>query len=123
MASKTLVLSESVRDASDLYLSVKYKPIVLINDSPCGFVRHLEIREPQLTKKLWGDYSGCFEKPDYAKTILTVRKAKLTMNIKKVRIVITFHEIYSDNKNSEHYKVFLTFSEKKKCFFLILIND
>ena len=123
MASKTLVLSESVRDASDLYPSVKYKPIVLINDSPCGFVRHLEIREPQLTKKLWGDYSGCFEKPDYAKTILTVRKAKLTMNIKKVRRVITVNEIYSDNKNSKHYKVFSPFSKKKKCFFLILIND
>lgn len=116
MASKTLVLSESVRDASDLYLSVKYKPIVLINDSPCGFVRHLEIREPQLTKKLWGDYSGCFEKPDYAKTILTVRKAKAYYECKNVRIVITLIKTYSQ-KNSKHYKVFLTFSEKKKLFF------
>ena len=56
MASKTLVLSESVRDAADLYLSVKYQPTVLINDSPCGFVRHLECRDPEKAKKLWQDF-------------------------------------------------------------------
>lgn len=64
MASKFLLLQESVRDAADLYLSLKYPPVLLVNDTPCGFARHLDIREPSLTKHLWGDCLGCFQKPD-----------------------------------------------------------
>jgi len=72
VASKTLILSESVKDAADLYLSAKYPPIVLINDSPCGFVRHLEVRDQEFANE--GEFSGCFERTDYAKTIFKVRK-------------------------------------------------
>lgn len=64
MASKFLLLQESVRDAADLYLSLKYPPVVLVNDTPCGFARHLHLREPTLALELWGDHIGCFEKPD-----------------------------------------------------------
>ena len=46
VASKFILLTESVRDAADLYLSLKNQPMVLINDTPCGFVRHLECRDP-----------------------------------------------------------------------------
>ena len=46
VASKFLTLTESVRDAADLYLSLKHPPIVFINDTPCGFVHHVESREP-----------------------------------------------------------------------------
>ena len=74
VASKTLILAESVRDAADLYLSVKYQPILLINDSPCGFVRHLECRDPEKANTLWGEFSGCFQGPVYATTIKRVRR-------------------------------------------------
>lgn len=67
VASKFLTLTESVRDAADLYMSLKYPPIVFICDSPCGMVRHLECRAPDLCEALWGENSGCFEKPEYAK--------------------------------------------------------
>ncbi|XP_028417949.1 HMG domain-containing protein 3-like [Dendronephthya gigantea] len=63
VASKFLALTESVRDAADIYLSLKYPPMVFINDTPCGFVRHLECRAPNVSKELWGERSGCFEKP------------------------------------------------------------
>ena len=63
VASKFLGLTESVRDAADLYLSLKYPPIVFINDTPCGFVRHMECRCLETSKQLWGDRCGCFEKP------------------------------------------------------------
>ena len=72
MTSKILTLSESVRDAADLYLSLKYPPIVFINDSPCGFVRHLECRDVTVARKLWGEFSGCFEKPAYDKPVSSV---------------------------------------------------
>lgn len=64
-ASKFLTLTESVRDAGDLYLSLKHQPTTFICDSPCGLVRHLEIREPELimTTQLWQNNCGCFEKP------------------------------------------------------------
>ena len=61
------MLTESVRDAADLFMSLKYPPVVFISDSPCGFVRHMECRDPELCKELWGENSGCFEKPEYAK--------------------------------------------------------
>lgn len=63
MASKFLLLQESVRDAADLYLSLKYPPLLLVNDTPCGFARHLHLREPVIAEQFWGDCLGCFETP------------------------------------------------------------
>lgn len=63
MASKFLLLQESVRDAADLYLSLKYPPLLLVNDTPCGFARHLHLREPVIAEQFWGDRLGCFETP------------------------------------------------------------
>ena len=56
-----------MRDAADLYLSLKHPPVVFINDTPCGFVRHMECRDPDTAKQLWGSTSGCFEKPTLGK--------------------------------------------------------
>lgn len=63
MASKFLLLQESVRDAADLYLSLKYPPLLLVNDTPCWFARHLDLREPVIAAQFWGDRLGCFETP------------------------------------------------------------
>ena len=57
----------SVGDAADLYLSLKHPAIVFINDTPCGFVRHVEYREPSTAQKLWGSTAGCFERPSLEK--------------------------------------------------------
>ncbi len=67
MASKFLTLQESVRDAADLYLSLKYPPPLFICDTPCGFVRHLDCRCKDVSEQLWGKYSGCFEIPKHGK--------------------------------------------------------
>lgn len=63
MASKFLSLTESVRDAADLYLSLKHPPVVFINDTPCGFVRHMECRDPAIAQELLGSTAGCFQTP------------------------------------------------------------
>ena len=63
VASKFLSLTESVRDAADLYLSLKHPPVVFINDTPCGFVRHMECRDPAIAQELWGSTAGCFQTP------------------------------------------------------------
>ena len=63
MASKFLLLQESVRDAADLYLSLKYLPHLFVLDTLCGFSRHVNLREPNLAANFWGDTLGCFEKP------------------------------------------------------------
>ncbi|XP_028417001.1 HMG domain-containing protein 3-like [Dendronephthya gigantea] len=55
VASKFLGLTESVRDAADLCLSLKYKPIVFINDTPCRLARHMECRCPDICANLWGN--------------------------------------------------------------------
>ncbi|CAB4020048.1 Hypothetical predicted protein [Paramuricea clavata] len=62
-ASKFLLLQESVRDAADLYLSLKYPPHLFVLDTPCGFSRHVNLREPDLAAMFWGDTLGCCEKP------------------------------------------------------------
>ena len=72
MASKFLTLQESVRDAADLYLSLKYAPPLFICDTPCGFVRHLDCRCKDVSEQLWGKYSGCFEIPKHGKTLTQV---------------------------------------------------
>lgn len=60
-------MSSCVGDAADLYLSLKHPAIVFINDTPCGFVRHVEYREPSTAQKLWGSTAGCFERPSLEK--------------------------------------------------------
>ena len=67
MASKFLTLQESVRNAADLYLSLRYQPPVFICDTPCGFVRHVDCRNKDVSKLLWGKYSGCSGKPTHGK--------------------------------------------------------
>lgn len=62
-----------MRDAADLYLSLKHPPVVFINDTPCGFVRHLECRDPVTAQRLWGENGGCFEKPTLGKDPEQVR--------------------------------------------------
>ena len=69
VASKFLLLQESVHDAADLYLSLKYPPVVLVNDTPCGFARHLDLREPTLLQNL-APSTG--PKKDSLKTIPTL---------------------------------------------------
>ena len=64
VASKLLALTESVRDAADIYMSLKYPPTVFINDTPCGLVRHMEIQCPEFSKQMWSDRRGCFERPN-----------------------------------------------------------
>ena len=54
---------QSVRDAADIYLSLKYTPPLFVLDTPCGFSRHVNLREPERAAKYWGDTLGCFEKP------------------------------------------------------------
>lgn len=67
VASKFLTLQESVRDAADLYLSLKYPPPIFVCDTPCGFVRHMDCRDKTTASKLWGSNSGCFEIPSMDK--------------------------------------------------------
>lgn len=67
-ASKFLTLQESVRDPADLYLSFKYYPLVFICDTPCGLVRHMDCRQPEVTNQLWGNYGGCLEMPTLDKS-------------------------------------------------------
>lgn len=81
VASKFLILMESVRDAADLYLSLRHPPITLVCDTACTFVRHLNNREPELTNKIWGAYDGCFEIPDKTVKPRSVR-ISLQLNIK-----------------------------------------
>lgn len=66
-ASKFLTLQESVRDPADLYLSFKHYPLVFICDTPCGFVRHVDCRDPGTTGHLWGSFGGCLEEPSLEK--------------------------------------------------------
>ena len=67
VASKFLLLQESTRDPTDLYLSLRYPPLVFVCDTPCGVVRHMDCRNPEITKELWGNFAGCFEKPSFEK--------------------------------------------------------
>ncbi len=67
-----MILTESVRDAADLYLSLKVPPVSFICDTACTFVRHLNIREPGITSKIWGNFDGCFEIPSQEKKPGTV---------------------------------------------------
>ena len=72
------MLTESVRDAADLYLSLKYKPTIFINDTPCGFVRHLRCCNPEVANALWGTKEGCFETPALNKPPTSVSKGSIS---------------------------------------------
>jgi hypothetical protein len=71
-ASKFLTIKESVRDATDLYLSFKHIALAFLCDTPCGFVRHLGCRAKEVTEQLWGKFCGCFEEPSLEKSPATV---------------------------------------------------
>lgn len=71
--SKCLALQESVCDAADLFLSLKYPPLLFICDTACGFVRHMDCLAPDVSEKLCGKFSGCFEVPDSDKSPSEVR--------------------------------------------------
>ena len=60
MASKFIALTESVGDAADLYMSLKHQPVLFVNDTPCGFVRHLECRDPKAAESLWKERRRVF---------------------------------------------------------------
>ncbi|XP_020905627.2 HMG domain-containing protein 3 [Exaiptasia diaphana] len=68
VGSKFLLLQESVRDAADIYMSLRFPPPLFICDTPCGFARHMDVQHPTLARKLWNDRVGCFEKPTLDKT-------------------------------------------------------
>jgi len=58
-----MVLTESVRDAADLWLSLKHPPVLFVCDTPCTFTQHINNRSPDMAEQYWGEYDGCFEKP------------------------------------------------------------
>eukprot|EP00111_Clytia_hemisphaerica_P000305 TCONS_00000783-protein len=67
VCSKFMVLTESVRDAADLYLSLNHPPVLFVCDTPCTFAQHISKRCPELAKEYWGEMNGCFEKPVFDK--------------------------------------------------------
>jgi len=92
VATKFLTLQESVRDAADLYLSLRYPPPIFICvDAPCGFVRHVDCRTKDVSKLLWGKYSGCFEEPTHGKVPTQV----LTGNVPFLCDILYCHIIYN----------------------------
>ena len=56
----------------DLYLSLKFLPVILVNDTPCGFARDVDLRQPNVGNQLWGDCMRCFEKPSPEKDPMQV---------------------------------------------------
>eukprot|EP00794_Sanderia_malayensis_P020744 gene20744-22773_t len=44
---------ESVRDAADIYLSLKHQPITFVCETACTFVRHMNNRVPSVTHHLY----------------------------------------------------------------------
>ena len=97
MASKFLVLQESVRDAADLYLSLKYPPPLFICDTPCGFARHMDCCTPVVANKLWKRFSGCFEVPSCGEAPMEVCTFQLLHII-----------ILRPARNPDGYEVFIT---------------
>eukprot|EP00794_Sanderia_malayensis_P001604 gene1604-1776_t len=63
VASKFLILTESVRDAADLYLSLQNQPALFFSDTACTFVQHINNRNRNDANRLWDEYDGCFEVP------------------------------------------------------------
>ena len=81
-----MLLQESVRDAADLYLSLKYPPTLFVCDTPCGLARHMDLRCPNIANHFWGDNVGCFEKPqlDRVPNVVSIITMLLQGGSKKV---------------------------------------
>ena len=62
-----MVLQESCVDPADLYLSMKFPPLLKIMDDPCTFIKHLFLSEPDFANVMFGSKHGCFEKPHKSK--------------------------------------------------------
>ena len=63
VCGKPMVLTESVRDAGDLWLSLKYPPTLFMCDTPCTLTHHVLNRLSGVAQKYFGVTHGCFEKP------------------------------------------------------------
>ena len=61
VCSKFQILTESVRNAADSWLSLKSPSIMFVCDTPCTFVQHRNNRCPNLTKEYWGSHNDCLE--------------------------------------------------------------
>ncbi len=48
-----MVLKESVRDAADLWLSLRYPLVLFVCDTPCTFAHLINSRE--LANQYWGE--------------------------------------------------------------------
>lgn len=59
--------SERICSRCSRLVPLKYPPILLVCDTPCGFVRHMDCHSPEVGSKLWDKCSGCFEIPDMQK--------------------------------------------------------
>ena len=58
-----MILTESVRDAGDLWLSLKCPPALFLCDTPCTMTHHVLNRLSGNAERYFGDTHGCFEKP------------------------------------------------------------
>eukprot|EP00794_Sanderia_malayensis_P020874 gene20874-22926_t len=100
VASKFLILTESVRDAADIYLLLKHQPITFVCDTACTFVRHMNNRVPSVTHHLWGQYDGSFEVPDPKKPAATDNNDQLNVTY----INVKRRNTYSIVENKTFYK-------------------
>ena len=67
-----MILTESVRDAGDLWLSLKCPPALFLCDTPCTMTHHVLNRLSENAERYFGDTHGCFEKPLLGKIPNTV---------------------------------------------------
>ena len=63
VCGKPMILTESVRDAGDLWLSLKCPPALFLCDTPCTMTHHVLNRLSGNAERYFGDTHGCFEKP------------------------------------------------------------
>ena len=77
VCSKFQILTESVRNAADSWLSLKSPSIMFVCDTPCTFVQHLNNRCPNLTKEYWGSHNDCLETPSMDKEPTLVCESSL----------------------------------------------
>lgn len=78
-ASKFIIRKESTRDHVDLLISSKHWPLVYAVDMACDVVAHIETREPQLARVMWGKRRGCFEKPESGTAPMVIMTATITL--------------------------------------------
>ena len=84
------MLTESVRDAADLWLSLRYPPVMFVCDTPCTFVQHINNRATDSAIHYWGDQDGCFEKPVLGKEPNSVSNVVDFLGTIEFQIIITF---------------------------------